>query len=148
MKSISALLMVSLVFLISCAHAGQNEKEMYTLASALLHISSSVESAVRYENAPDSLEDRELVKYATRNDPALIQPLDGYYIKAKGVMVGQKKHSIILICTSDKQQALLEDIGCTTALDKNSWKAMAPCEFTLDMSTECMDKCPDLPSLN
>jgi len=139
MKTILILVTASSFFLLSCAHAEDNEKEMLSMADALLLVSSSVESVVRYENAPDQLEDEELIKYATKDDPALLRLFENYCIRAKGVLVGQKKHSHLLVCTLDKKQALLEDVGCTGNLDRLSFRNTAPCELTLDVAAICKD---------
>lgn len=136
MKAILSCL-ISSSFLLSCAHAAGDEKEMHTLASHLLLVSGSVENTVRYVEPANELTDKELIVYATKHDPALIKPFENYTVKAKGVLIGQKKHSHILVCTLEEDRALLEDVGCTSELDKSRFRDRSACEVTLDVAAIC-----------
>lgn len=120
-----------------CAHAEVLESKMDTLAAQLKHLSDSVESAVRYKHAPDALADKELLVFATKHDPALMEPFAPYVVRAKSVAVGQVRHSVILVCSPDGKQALLEDVGCTARMDSQKWQNSSPCEFSLDVVKVC-----------
>ncbi len=108
---------------------------MRPLASALTKLSSETEALVRYGNPPSTATEEELLKLATKNDPGFLDTFKGYTLHT----LSQDRHVIILLCTEDKKRGLLEDLGCTAALDRNLWKedAAMPCEFTLSVELGC-----------
>jgi hypothetical protein len=129
------------ITLAGCAnvfHSPQTE-EMYITASALTKLSASVESTVRYKNPPDGIADEDLLRLATEHDPSLLNPFFEYRIK----ILRDNRHSAVLVCTKDGAEALLEDAGCTAALDKHRWQTPAePCIFTLKLSEVCVTHNP------
>lgn len=137
MKRCYFVLTFFLLSLTCCAHAEDIESKMDTLAAQLKHLSDSVESAVRYKHAPDTLSDKELLIFATKHDPGLIGPFEPYVVKARSVAVGQVRHSDVLVCSPDGRNALLEDIGCTARMDSQRWHEPSPCEFSLDVVQVC-----------
>jgi hypothetical protein len=106
---------------------------MLQLGSALTKLSKAVEYTVRYTNPPEGLSDQELLTRATQEDPTLLEPFKGFTVR----VLRQDRHAIVLVCTLDRQRALLEDAGCTAKLDKHSWEENQRCEFTLSVSTVC-----------
>ncbi|WP_020182124.1 hypothetical protein [Methylotenera sp. 1P/1] len=113
-----------------------NSEAMYIQASALTKLSKAVEVTVRYENPPANLSDEELLKLSTTDDPGLLDPFDGYTLKINRDF----NHAIVLVCSSDGTQGLLEDAGCTADLDNPLWKQTMPCAFTLSSETTCFNK--------
>ncbi|AFR01503.1 hypothetical protein V6M93_02085 [Pectobacterium brasiliense] len=128
--------LMSALFLAGCcSFSSANQQEtMYPLSSALTKLSSSVEAETRYGN-PDAATDNTLLVAATAHDPALLAPFKDYKMKAKSV----EGHSLILVCSADGRQALLEDAGCTAKMDKHHWqeKANPGCNYTIDMAQVC-----------
>ncbi|MEQ1488260.1 MAG: hypothetical protein ABL920_07180 [Methylotenera sp.] len=107
---------------------------MYIKASALTKLSASVESTVRYENPPENISDEDLLILATAHDPSLLVPFADYTLK----VLKADQHSAVLVCTKDSAQGLLEDAGCTAAMDAHHWKNEGIlCDFTLNLSTLC-----------
>lgn len=126
------------VFLLSgCAIVSHkdNSEEMYIKASALTKLSSAVEGTVRYENLPDTLNDQDLLKLSTEDDPSLLEPFNGYVMKINR----EFNHAIVLVCNSDGTQGLLEDAGCTAAMDSHLWQKKASCLFTIQSNVVCAE---------
>lgn len=105
---------------------------MFTLASALTKLSSTVDATVRYENPDKNLSDEELLKFSTKDDSSLRAPFRDYKVKD----TNENRHAIVLICTQDETKALLEDVACTGEMDKHHWQLEEgkPCSFTLSTS--------------
>lgn len=126
------------IFLLTgCAIVGHtdNSEEMYIKASALTKLSSAVEGTVRYESLPDTLSDQDLLKLSTEDDPSLLEPFNGYVLKVNR----EFNHAIVLVCNSDGTQGLLEDAGCTAAMDSHLWQKTASCAFTLQSDVACVE---------
>lgn len=126
--------LISMILIISgCAAKSTVEQErMFTLASALTKLSSSVEDTVRYENPDKNLSDEELLEFSTKHDSSLRVPFSDYKVK----ILNENRHAIVLICTQDGTKALLEDVACTAEMDKHHWQIEEekPCSFTLSTS--------------
>lgn len=131
------VLLASLFILTTgCATDGstKNPDEMYIAASALTKLSASVESTVRYKNPPENISDEELLQLATEHDPSLMTPFSGYTVR----VLREDRHAVVLICSEDGTLGLLEDIGCTAAMDKHLWQVEgSDCNFTLTSSSAC-----------
>ncbi len=128
---------ISAFLMTGCASAGPtiDQESMYILASALTKLSASVESTVRYKNPPSDISDDELLKLSTQHDPALLDPFAGYTLK----VLQEDRHAIVLVCTEDGAQGLLEDVGCSAAMDKHVWQLeMNACVFTLSPADVCV----------
>lgn len=126
-----------IIFLLSgCAIVDHkdNSEEMYIKASALTKLSSAVEATVHYESPPDYLNDQELLKLSTEDDPSLLEPFDGYVLKINR----EFNHAIVLVCNVDGTQGLLEDAGCTAAMDNHLWQKKASCKFTIRSDVTCV----------
>jgi hypothetical protein len=124
------------IFLLSgCALVGHkdNSEAMYIKASALTKLSAAVEGTVRYQSPPDTLSDQELLKLSTEDDPSLLEPFTGYVLKVNR----EFNHAIVLVCNSDGTRGLLEDAGCTAAMDNHLWQKNVPCTFTLRSDVVC-----------
>lgn len=108
---------------------------MYGLASALTKLSAAVESAVGFKDPPAAISDADLIVFATQHDPTLRAPFAGYRLR----VLRRDPHAAVLVCTPDGQRALLEDAGCSAALDTHRWKDAppTPCEFTVDLAAVC-----------
>ena len=132
------LLCAAIALTLGCASTGQSpgEETMLIKASALTKLSAAAESAVRYKNAPVDLTDRVLLQWATSHDPALLAPFSAYTLK----VLRQDRHALVLVCTEDGTIALLEDLGCTAALDRHRWRDApgAACAFSIAPGVACV----------
>jgi hypothetical protein len=114
-----------------------SEEAMLIKASELTKLTTAVESAVRYEqDQSTNLGESDLLKFATSNDPALLGRFADLTVR---VLRSDDLHAAVLICTGDGSKALLEDAGCTAAMDRQAWREIpeAGCEFKLDLTALC-----------
>jgi hypothetical protein len=133
-RSIIAMLAVFLVAGCASGPYRIDAEEMYVKASALTKLSAAVESTVRYKNPPSGLGEQELLVFATRHDPVLLENFKGYKVR----VLRRERHSVVLICEVTGDRALLEDAGCTGPMDRARWKEQSrPCEFSIDPGTAC-----------
>lgn len=120
----------------ACAFTQEAEvqEEMYTRASALTKLSASMEALIRYGNPLTRATEAELLAEGTAHDPALLANLGDFRIR----VLSDDRHAVVLLCSKDGTRALLEDAGCTGALDVRHWdKPPVPCEFTLTAARAC-----------
>jgi hypothetical protein len=75
------------------------------------------------------------VAQAGNQEPGLPDNFKGYRLR----IYSQDRHAIVLLCDECGKRGLLEDLGCTAALDRNLWKedAAMPCEFSLSTVLGC-----------
>ncbi len=132
-----AAIRVVLIFLLNgCAfvsHKKDNSETMYIKASALTKLSAAVEATVRYDNVPNTLSDQELLMLSTQDDPALLEPFNGYVLKVNR----EFNHAIVLMCNEEGTKGLLEDAGCTAPMDNHLWQKNALCTFTIHLDVVC-----------
>src|SRR5687767_7925307 len=121
------------VALWGCAANAQNydREEMLTKASALTKVARAVWSAVAYRDVPESLTEDELLRFAARNDPEMLEPFRDYLLRARR----SGRNTSVLMCTRDGSTALIEDTGCTGGLDLHLWgrSPPVPCSFQLNL---------------
>lgn len=128
-----------IVLLAGCAGVptgrGYSEEEMMTAAAALTKMTAAAEGHLRYGSQPDMLSDAEFLTQAVAHDPELLQSFGAYQVK----VVRQDGHVVTLVCTRDGAIALLEDAGCTAAMDRHRWRDNSPtdCSFTIDLKQIC-----------
>lgn len=133
------LFVASVLLVTGCVSTPQKDEAetMYIAASALTKLSTSVESTVRYKQPPENISDQELLALATAHDPSLLTPFSGYTIK----VLREDRHAVVLICSENSVRGLLEDAGCTAAMDKHLWQTeSSDCKFTLSLATVCTIK--------
>lgn len=129
------IVLVFIIIFFGCVRTNIKNESMLTLCSDLTKLSSAVESEVRYPSTSENISDSKLLKLATEHDHSLLTPFSNYTIK----LLKQNRHAIMLICSGDGKQALIEDVGCTAKPDKHWWKIQPAhaCEFTLTVSDSC-----------
>lgn len=129
-KGFQIIILTLLVFTTGCAHSNAFDKEeMYTLSAALTKLTAAVEEKVYFKEAPAEMKDMELVNFSITHDPRLKEPFAEYFLKVQGV----DGHAIVLICDKSGTRGLIEDGGCTSAVDKHWWqdKSSHPCVITI-----------------
>ena len=139
MKTTSQALATSLICLAlwGCTANGQtfDKEEMLTKASALTKVARAVSSAVEFKDAPASLSEEELLRFATQHDPEMLQPFRDYVIRPRRVGMA----SSVLMCTKDRRIGLIEDSGCSARSDAHLWERSphVPCEFQVNLEQAC-----------
>ncbi len=113
-----ALFFVGL-FLAGCLGAQANsDEEYFQLASALTKLSKAVDFVVSFENPSIETTSPELLKLATSNDPSLLKPFEKYSLQ----VIRKDSSAIILVCTKDGEYAILEDVTCSSTLERHAWQ--------------------------
>lgn len=130
------LLVSSLMLTSGCsAIRTTHEESMLMEASRLTKLSSAVEATVRYEPDVNTLSEVEILQQATAHDPTLLNSFQHRLLRVKV----EDRHALVLVCTKDGHQGLIEDAGCSAAADKHLWmSSSAPCEFTLQVTEVCL----------
>lgn len=133
------LLAIASVFLAisGCSANGQerDREEMLIKASALTKVAKAVASAVEFRDAPPTLSEAELLRFATQHDPEMLEPFRDYLLRARR----QGTATSVLMCTKDGQTGLLEDTACSARSDAHLWERVPPvsCAFQLDIAQAC-----------
>ena len=103
------------------------------LAVSLINLSAAVDAYFFDADAAPATSDEEIIRQATAHDPSLLTSVfKPYRIRVQR----QKPYAVLLLCTEDGKQAVLEDAGCSARLDRRAEKG-APCEFTLKVGAGC-----------
>lgn len=110
-----------------------NSELMYIKASPLTKLTAAVETTWRIDKPSATLSDQELLELSTKDDPELLEPFKGYILKVNKDF----NHVILLVCNAEGTKGLLEDAGCTTALDNHLWQTNDSCAFTLKSNIVC-----------
>jgi hypothetical protein len=128
---------LALVSLLGCLALAEtdNDEAMLRQASALTKVAAALESAVALNDAPEGLSEPELLRFATKHDPGMLEPFGGSILRARRV----GSLSSVLLCSRDGRIALIEDAGCTARSDTHLWKRVPPvqCEFQLALEMVC-----------
>jgi hypothetical protein len=118
------------------AHAQTADDRLYLpLASALTKLAAAVDAYVADSPVAGPHSTEEVLKAATAHDPSLLSPFRSYLIRIG--IVG--RDSSVLLCTTDRMRALIEDAGCTARSDSQRWRLSTPagCIFSLDLLKLC-----------
>jgi hypothetical protein len=83
---------------------------------------------------PDSKDEMIFAAVVKRSgDPELLKPFDGYVRKARI----QDGVGVILLCSPDGKEGIIEDVTCTTRPD--SYRPTgSPCDYLLDVKRVCL----------
>lgn len=133
------LAMIVLIALAGCSTLGPEKnyssEEMMSAAVALSKVSAAAEANLRYGSPSASQSDSAFLEQSVAHDPELLKPLAPYQIKS----MRQNGHAVILLCSRDGTTALLEDAGCTAALDRHRWRdnPSSRCAFSVDAAKLC-----------
>lgn len=116
--------------------ATPDAKERGILSTKMMNLSSAVDTY--FESLPEMPFDtnENILKLATRHDPSLLAPeFQPYVLKAQY----QNPYAVLLLCSKDGKQAIMEDAGCSARLDRQV-TGDAPCAFTLAVQPGCQVK--------
>ncbi|MCW5199917.1 hypothetical protein VU05_04320 [Desulfobulbus sp. F1] len=103
-----------------------HEKDIAELATQLVDLSSRVEGLMITQES-----EAEILRQTEKFAP--------YQLKVQY----QHPYAVLLLCTPDGKQALLEDVGCSAKLDRKV-RNEAPCEFTLRVKENCQVQGADM----
>lgn len=113
----------------------KNQEEYFKLGSALTKLSKALDFVISFEEPPIETTSPELLGMATSNNPSLLEPFEDYQLK----VIRKDSSAIILVCSTDGQYAILEDVTCSAAMERHAWKEQPapPCLATLQPATIC-----------
>jgi hypothetical protein len=108
-------------------------KERGILSAKMVNLSSAVDTYFDSlsETPIDTVDN--ILRNATRHDSRLLAPEFGPYLFKTQY---QNPYAVLLLCTKDGKQAIMEDAGCSARLDRQVTDA-APCEFTVVVKSDC-----------
>ncbi len=127
---------LALMALASCTSTAPriNPERMYESGSALTKLSAAMEAYIRFGNPGTELSEAQLLLNGTEHDPALLSQLGAYTVRVQQ----RERHAVLLLCSKETKQALLEDAGCTGKMDVHHWQqAPRDCSFTIEVASLC-----------
>lgn len=112
-----------------------SEAQMMNAAAALTRVSAATEANLRYGSSTGTLSDADFLAESVAHDSGLLLPFSAYQIKS----MRKDGYSAILLCTQDGANALLEDAGCTAAMDRHRWRddPGSSCTYSMDLKQLC-----------
>jgi len=86
------------------------------------------------DELPPDAKDQEIFSAAVvrSGDPGLLKPFNGYVLKARI----EDGFGIILLCSKDGKEGIIEDVTCTTRPDTHR-PSGSPCNYLLDVKRVC-----------
>lgn len=120
-----------LLLLSSCA----GRENMYSLSAKLNKLTTTAEGYEQFGNPKPGLSGDEFLQEAVKKDPDLLKQFEEYPILLKR----ESGNVSIVLCSPDGEQALLQDVGCTSYFDRHIWKESIklPCEQPTDAFAVC-----------
>lgn len=86
------------------------------------------------DRLPPNAKDEEIFKAVVERsgNPKLVEPFIGYVLKARI----QDGVGVILLCSKDGKEGIMEDVSCTTRPDSHR-PSGSPCAYLLDVKEVC-----------
>jgi len=112
--------------------AGSTDVSEQELASFVMQHVAALEAEVRYGDG-GLLSNEALLDKALSHKAGWREPYGDLQLFAKAI----GGHAVLLVCTRDFSQAILEDSGCTAQFDKFRSSETSPCEFSFTETTVC-----------
>jgi hypothetical protein len=87
------------------------------------------------DKLPPDAKDQEILSAAVERsgNPNLLRPFEGYVLKARI----QDGIGVILLCSPDGKEGIIEDVTCTTRPDTHR-PTGSPCAYLLDVNRVCL----------
>jgi hypothetical protein len=115
-----------------CPPVDPQHKLYKQFSDYMIPLSKAVDVVV--DKLPPDAKDNEIFSAAVHRsgDSELIKPFDGYILKARI----QDGAGVILLCSPDGKEGIIEDVTCTTRPD--SYRPTgSPCTYLLDVKRVC-----------
>lgn len=103
------------------------------VAARTLPVARAVHFAVSSGQIGDDVQGMALIRRSIATDPSILDGLGGLHVDAWH----HGQDSLILVCDRADGQALVEDAGCTHAVDAERWRSPSACAFTLTTQALC-----------
>ena len=129
------LLLIAITLFSGCALCPQIDPQLKLIMKFdeyMIPLAKAVD--VVADQLPQDAKDQEIFLAATERsgNPYLITPFDGYVLKARI----QDGTGVILLCSPDGKEGILEDVTCTTRPDSYR-PSGSPCTYLLDAELVC-----------
>jgi hypothetical protein len=136
MKNHTLTGLAAVLLLSACACTGPDmptAAERGILSTKMVNLSAAVDTYFTFSPRVPGESDAASLQNATSHDKRLLAPeFDRYLLKVQY----QNPFAVVLLCSKDGKQAIMEDAGCSARIDRQVTRA-APCEFTLHVSQGC-----------
>lgn len=134
-RNLLTLLFVTIMFLSGCALCppiDPQQKLIMHFDDYMIPLSKAVD--VIADKLPPEAKDEEIFAEAVKRsgNPELLKPFDGYVLKARI----QDETGVILLCSPDGTEGIIEDVTCTTRPDTHR-PTGSPCDYLLDVNRVC-----------
>lgn len=129
--------LILVLMLSACATsiaAGPSDEERGRLSTHMVNLSSAVDTYFAGLSEVPTDNDADILNKATEHDSRLLAPeFKSYLLKPQY----QSPYAVLLLCSKDGRQAIMEDAGCSASIDRQVTYD-APCEFTLHVTEGCL----------
>lgn len=113
--------------------ATPDAKERGILSTKMVNLSSAVNAYFADLSGAPTDSDAAILQNATSHNPRLLAvEFEPYTLKVQY----QNPYAVLLLCSKEGNQAIMEDAGCSARLDRQVTN-VAPCEFTLRVNPGC-----------
>jgi hypothetical protein len=115
-----------------CPSVDPQQKLIMQFDDYLIPLSKAVD--VIADKLPQDAKDQEIFSEAVKRsgNPLLLKPFEGYVLKA----LLQDGTGIILLCSPNGKEGIIEDVSCTTRPDSHR-PSGSPCAYLLDPKLVC-----------
>jgi hypothetical protein len=115
-----------------CPPIDPQQKLIMDFDDYMISLSKAVDVIV--DKLPPDAKDEEILSAAVNRsgDPDLLKPFAGYVLKARI----QDGVGVILLCSPDGKEGIIEDVSCTTRPD-TCRPSGSPCVYLLDANRVC-----------
>lgn len=109
-----------------------DENERGELSTRMSNLSSAVDMYFHELPGAPSESDSIVLQRASRRDLKNLEAFSKYLLKTQY----QNHFAVVLMCSKDGKQAIIEDAGCSSDIDRQI-REKSPCEFTLKVEDGC-----------
>ena len=115
-----------------CPPLDPKQKLIMQLDNYMIPLAKAIDVVV--DKLPPDAEDQVIFSEVVKRtgDPGLLKPFDGYVLRAKI----QDGFGVILLCSPDGKEGIIEDATCTTRPDTHR-PSGSPCNYFLDVKRVC-----------
>lgn len=134
-KKIFVLFLITITLVSGCAFCppvDPKQKLIMHFDDYMIPLAKAVD--VVADKLPPDAKDQEIFLAAVNRsgNPNLLKPFDGYVLKARI----QDGVGVILLCSPDGKEGIIEDVTCTTRPDTHR-PIGSPCTYLLDVKLVC-----------
>jgi hypothetical protein len=128
----SLFLVLSIYACAHCPPVDPQRNRVMQFDDLMIPLAKAVDIVV--DTLPPDAKDEEIFAEAVKRsgNQSLLKPFEGYVLKARI----QGGAGVILLCSPDGKEGIIEDVTCTTGPDTHR-PAGSPCDYFLDAARVC-----------